>query len=133
MILCDTGFMVGLILSDDPFHQRGRAAMGTLRSQLISNSPCITEAMHIVGAGAGQEALRQFIESGFLQLIAPTRENALRACELMRQYADAPMDFADASLVVAAETLGMATILTYDGHFYAYRVNGKTAFEVLPA
>jgi hypothetical protein len=49
----------------------------------------------------------------------------------MEQYADTPMDFADASLVVAAEKLGITQILTFDRHFYAYRINGKTPFDVL--
>jgi len=50
----------------------------------------------------------------------------------MRQYEDSPMDFADASLVVLAETIGVTSVLTYDRHFYAYRINGSTAFNVLP-
>ena len=42
------------------------------------------------------------------------------------------MDFADASLVVAAETVHISRILTLDRHFYAYRINGSTPFEVIP-
>ncbi len=61
-----------------------------------------------------------------------TQEDATRACQLMRTYADAPMDFADASLVVAAEAVNITRVLTLDGHFYAYRINQKTPFEVLP-
>jgi predicted nucleic acid-binding protein len=83
------------------------------------------------GNNAVQELCRQ-IESGFISLTKPAQETALRACELMRQYADTPMDFADASLVVAAEELGISTILTFDRHFYAYRIDGTTTFDVLP-
>ena len=39
----------------------------------------------------------------------------------MRQYHDAPMDLADASLVVAAERLNLRRIFTLDSHFRAYR------------
>jgi len=49
----------------------------------------------------------------------------------MLQYADAPMDFADASLVVAAENAGVDRILTFDRHFHAYQINGNIPFEVL--
>ena len=35
-----------------------------------------------------------------------------RAFELMEQYADHPMDLADASLVVAAESLGTRKVFT---------------------
>jgi predicted nucleic acid-binding protein len=91
--------------------------------------------MYLLGAKAGswqQEALRIQIERGFLKLCLPAEADALRACALMRTYADAPMDFADASLVVAAETLNVRRILTLDAHFYAYRIHGRIPFEVLP-
>ncbi len=50
----------------------------------------------------------------------------------LRSYADIPMDFADASLVVAAETLNIRQILSLDHHFYAYRTHGRIPFEVMP-
>jgi predicted nucleic acid-binding protein len=41
----------------------------------------------------------------------------------MVQYRDQPMDFADASLVVAAETLRIRKVFTLDRHdFASYRV-----------
>ncbi len=132
MILCDTGIIVGLILSDDDYHQASVESVSNLRVQLVTTWPCITEAMYLVGTGNGQEALRSMIETGFLSLATPSFDDALRACTLMRSYADAPMDFADASLVVAAENLGIVKILTTDSHFHAYRVNGHTPFDVTP-
>jgi predicted nucleic acid-binding protein len=42
------------------------------------------------------------------------------------------MDFADASLVIAAEILAVRKILTFDAHFYAYRIHDRFTFEVLP-
>ena len=49
----------------------------------------------------------------------------------MRRYADARMDFADASLVAAAEILRISRILTFDRYFYAYRIHDMNPFEVL--
>ena len=97
----------------------------------ITTWPCITEAMHLLGFPAAQEKLRLQLEMGILRLYEPDYADARRVCELMRKYADAPMDFADASLVVAAEHLNIARILTFDAHFYAYRIRDKTSFEVL--
>ena len=51
---------------------------------------------------------------------------------LVRQYSDAPMDLADASLVSAAEQLEVRRIFTIDAHFHAYRIQGKDAFQVIP-
>jgi predicted nucleic acid-binding protein len=36
MILCDTGFIVGLIRASDRFHQRCTETMKTTREQLIT-------------------------------------------------------------------------------------------------
>jgi predicted nucleic acid-binding protein len=51
---------------------------------------------------------------------------------LMRQYQDAPMDLADASLVVAAERLHLRRIFTIDSHFRAYRIDGQHSFDIIP-
>jgi len=72
-----------------------------------------------------------FIRSGLFELPEFTLADTLRACDLMGRYADAPMDFADASLVVTAEKTGITRILIFDRHFYAYRINGKTPFDVV--
>jgi predicted nucleic acid-binding protein len=50
----------------------------------------------------------------------------------MRRYANLPMDFADASLVVLAENLGHGRILTSDRRdFSIYRWNNTNPFENL--
>jgi predicted nucleic acid-binding protein len=41
------------------------------------------------------------------------------------------MDFADASLVAAGERLRLGRVFTTDKHFYAYRLYGRGAFEVI--
>jgi uncharacterized protein len=52
--------------------------------------------------------------------------------ELIKCYADSPMDMADASLVVLAEELGHGRILTVDfTDFYTYRWRNKNPFELL--
>jgi predicted nucleic acid-binding protein len=50
----------------------------------------------------------------------------------MEKYKDIPMDFADASLVAAAERLGTNKIFTLDSDFYIYRINGRKHFEIIP-
>ncbi len=50
----------------------------------------------------------------------------------MQKYTNVPMDFADASLVAAAEVLGLSRVFTTDTDFYVYRIGDKKAFEVVP-
>jgi hypothetical protein len=50
----------------------------------------------------------------------------------MERYADIPMDFADATLVLAAETTGIADVLTLDVRgFSAYRFRSNRRFHLL--
>jgi hypothetical protein len=52
---------------------------------------------------------------------------------LMDQYNDLPMDFADASLVAASESLRTRTIFTLDRKdFSIYRAFDGGAFEIVP-
>jgi predicted nucleic acid-binding protein len=50
----------------------------------------------------------------------------------MAKYKDMPMDLADATLVAAAEALGLTRIFTLDRDFQVYRWRGKRKFEVIP-
>jgi len=74
----------------------------------------------------------KLISARLVQLDNPPTNEWERLRELMRQYADTPMDLADASLVSAAERLGVRQILTLDSHFRAYRIHSKDVFEVVP-
>jgi len=51
---------------------------------------------------------------------------------LMEQYADRPMDLADASLIALAEAAGYTRIFSIDSDFYVYRLANGTALEVVP-
>ena len=134
MILCDTSVIVGAINSRDHDHVQCVQSLQKLRHPPISTHACIVEAMHLLKnfkGWAGQEILLSWIENEFLRIYSARPEDDKRACALMRQYADAPMDYADAMLVTAAESLGTTRILTLDRHFYAYRINDTTPFEIL--
>lgn len=79
----------------------------------------------------GQARLRTYLTGGIVTVHQPEPEEWERAFTLMEQYQDAPMDFADASLVVLAEQSGARQILTLDSDFYFYRIRGKEMFEVM--
>ncbi len=136
MIFCDTGPLIALVDATDSHHGRCVAALGRLpSSSLVTTWPCWAEAMHLVLRGGGfaaQDSLWQFVADGDVTLHQPTASDWVRMRELMRKYQDTPMDLADASLVVAAEQLGIRRIFTLDSHFAIYRIRGSQAFEVLP-
>ena len=61
-----------------------------------------------------------------------TEDEIARMAALMDKYKDRPMDLADASLVAAAERLGMQRIFTLDSDFYIYRLADGSALECIP-
>jgi len=61
-----------------------------------------------------------------------TRTEAKRMERLMEKYHDTPMDLADASLIVVAESLGFHRIFTLDSDFYIYRLADGSALEIMP-
>jgi predicted nucleic acid-binding protein len=88
--------------------------------------------LYKAGGWPFQEPLWALVRQGVLSLHDLTFSDRLRMETLMLQYRDAPMDLADASLVVTAESLNIQRIFTLDRHFYAYRLWDKEAFQIMP-
>lgn len=124
MIVVDTGPLVALFDPKDGQHSRCRMTLRAIRELIGTTTPVLTEAFHMLGpASLGADRLREFIEKGGLSVWFLQRPALTRAFELMERYADHPMDLADASLVVAAESLGTRRVFTIDRNdFETYRV-----------
>ena len=124
MILTDTGPLVALFDPKDNRHFDSEEVLKEVREPLVTTVPVLTEAFHMLTpASQGSDRLRDFILRRGLTVWFINEIALVRAFELMEQYADRPMDLADASLVVAAEELGTRKIFTLDRNdFQAYRV-----------
>jgi uncharacterized protein len=134
--LVDTGPLVALF--DKGQNAENRRCVTTYRqigNPLSTILPCFTEAMYFLLKLNGwpvQQALWQLWERGCLRIHEAHPTEFERMKILMERYRDTPMDLADASLVSAAERLGLRRIFTLDSDFYIYRINDKDAFEVIP-
>ena len=98
--------------------------------------PVLAEAFHLTRRSpASVRRLMNIAEDtlNFVELDAPLLK---RSFQLMRQYANARMDFADATLVAVAESRGLRTVFTLDRRdFSIYRIrrgHGHAAFEMIP-
>ena len=136
MILVDTGPLVALFDRFDDAHGRCVETLREIDEPIVTTIPVLTEAFHLLGsAGAGASALMDFIAGGGLQVFFLDDDMLVRSFELMVQYADAPMDFADASLVATAERLTLNKIFTVDrGDFDTYRIrrgHRHLAFDII--
>jgi len=72
-----------------------------------------------------QVALLEWVYRGGLELLQLDSAAVRRIIELTKKYDDVPMDLADATLVVAAEHLGIRDIISIDTDFYVYRTTDK--------
>jgi uncharacterized protein len=95
----------------------------------------MTETCHLLLARGGvlsQLRFAQQFRAGAFDVFEVTTAHAARLDELMAKYADLPMDFADASLVLLAEHLGHGRILSTDVRdFRTYRWKQHAPFENL--
>jgi predicted nucleic acid-binding protein len=135
MTLTDAGPLFVLFNRKDPSHERCKSVLPQMPGPLLTTWPCFTEAMYLLGRDLGyraQDELLAYVADGLLRIHFQTEDDCDHMRALMSKYQDAPMDLADASLVVAAETLGLRRVFTLDRHFYAYRLSDGSALEVVP-
>jgi predicted nucleic acid-binding protein len=132
MIIADTGFWLALINPHDDFHHAAKNALKKTSEPLITTTPVLTEALHLIVNRVGWPAALKFVESldrGISQLFEIVPDHFNRVATLMKKYRDLPMDFADASLVILAEDLGTGRIFTTDFRdFRAYRWKDRKPF-----
>ncbi len=135
MTLTDAGPLVALLDRNDIRHAVCRAYLPRLSPPMRTTWPCFTEAMYLLGRAVGhrgQDQLWAWVESGFLTFHEIAPETRLEMRLLMNNYKNVPMDLADASLVVAANALGIRRVFTTDSDFLVYRTDTNQAFEVVP-
>ena len=132
--LLDTGPLVAALNRRDPQHQHCAAALAGFSGSLLTTGAVVTEAMYFLGGlPDGAATLVGFLEEaqvGIRDCFEPARLRA--AAGLMKKYADLPMDFADATLVLLADELGAGDILTLDQRgFRTYRFRGSRRFNLV--
>jgi predicted nucleic acid-binding protein len=132
--LVDTGPLVAYLDRGDPAHDSVAQMLDSFSGQLATTSTVITEAMHLLAdARDGPMLLAELVQSADLHISESTRaEQIFRAAALMRKYSDTPMDFADATLVLLAEAIGILDILTLDRlGFSTYRTAKGKKFHLI--
>jgi len=132
--LIDTGAILAIIDADDRWHALCLEALLTVRIPLLTTEAVLTEAFHLTGKSTHRvDRMWAFVRSGALT-VCPIDDSELMGLQgLMVQYADRPMDFADATLVHVAGREGLSTILTIDhDDFETYRLPGRKKFTILP-
>ncbi len=132
--LLDTGPLVAALHRDDPAHRESAEAFRAFSGVMITSGAVVTEAMHFVSRWRnGPSSLIGLLDEAGVEIRDCFTEERLRAAAaLMAKYAGVPMDFADATLVLAAEDTGGGDVLTLDRRgFRTYRFRGSRRFRLV--
>jgi predicted nucleic acid-binding protein len=123
--LLDTGPIAALIDDLDGQHRAAARALSGVPGKASTTWAVVSEALHLLGRRHGwqtQGHLARLVRTGRLEVADLTAVLGDRSLELMAEYHDAEMDFADASLVALAEARRDYRIVTFDSDFRFYRV-----------
>jgi uncharacterized protein len=132
--LINTSAILALLHEDDRWHARCVETFRRFRIPWATSVAVLTEFFHLASRGPRSVATAwDFVRSGTMILL-PIDDADLPALEkLMREYADRPMDFADATLVRLAERESLTTIFAIDhDDFERYRIEGRRRFRIVP-
>ncbi len=139
MIVCDTGPLVAAALANDDHHHACVELFTGLhlaRRPLLVPVTVVAEVGYLLGREAGPKVESLFLDSvaaGDFTLVDLTAADFARAAELVRRYGDLPLGTTDATVVAAAERLGVTEVATLDRrHFTVIRPRHITALTLLP-
>ena len=133
-LLLDTGALVSILDHRQNLHRSCGEALRSWAGPVVSTEAVLTEACHLLArTPRGRATCIDFFLRGAAVLLPLSRPLLSRVHDLVEQYADLPMDLADATLVALAEQIGTETVLTTDRRdFEVYRIKGKRRFRILP-
>ncbi len=135
MTLTDAGPLVAIIDADESDHEACLETLDGLPLPMVTTWPAFTEAMYLLGRAGGikgQQALWRLVQTDRLVVADLSPTAVERSARVMGQYAERPMDLADATLVAYAEESGHRTVFTLDSDFGIYRFRGRQRFETIP-
>lgn len=136
-LIADTGALYALYDHRDKHHLGVRNAVASERGPLLIPVAILAEIAYLLQDRLGPRAEQRFLEGiiqGSFTLCPFTTEDAVFCVDLLAKYKDLNLGFADASVIAAAERLGINRILTVDlRDFGAVRNRRGDPFELLPA
>ncbi len=101
--------------------------------EIFSSEAVLTEVYLLNFSSAAQFAAPDFILTGAVVLVPSSIESLKMVKSLMQKHEDLPMDFADATLLVLANDLGIDHIVIFDRKDYGiYRIGKKRSFTIMP-
>ncbi len=135
-VLVDAGPLYSYIDADDRNHAECLELLERHPGPLAIPLLVVHEVAYLSETRLGPDAEVRFagdLASGAFVTVAVDDRDWLRIAELVSRYRDLPLGIVDASIIAAAERIGVTTIATLDRrHFGVVRPAHVAAFELLP-
>lgn len=135
-LLVDTGPLYAYVDEGDRNHAASVELFQTHPGALVAPVLAIGEAAYLIGRWLGPAAEVRYlgdVARGTFSVEAVHPTDWVRIAQLVARYRDFPLGTADASVVAAAERLGIRRVATFDRrHFSVVRPRHVDAFELLP-
>lgn len=130
--LIDAGSLIALFDRSDRYHKAMRAFMRSFHGRLVTSWAVVTETLHMLdfNVNAQLDFLR-WMERGALDIPVMEIKDLSRIITYSEKYADVPMDFADATLILLSENEKIRDIITIDSDFHVYRDRNREALNNL--
>ena len=129
--IMDAGPLVAWFCTRDEHHAWAAKIFDELPTGALVCEAVLAEACHLAAKdGVAPAKILQLVESNDLTLVSLAGQIS-RIRELLADYADIPMDFADAGVVRLAELHPDASVCTTDGHFKFFRKHQRESIPLL--
>ncbi len=127
----DAGVIVAYFDATDRDHDWALDVFAASENFLTCEAVVSEACARVEYAGGRQIYVPQLIADGILTLDFSATANITRILRLMEKYADRPMDFADACLVIMTEQFPDPMLYTLDDDFRFYRRHGRDAIPFM--
>jgi len=129
-ILIDAVPIIALFDKDDSYHEKILKFIKDKGFRFVTTTAVVTEVSHMLDFNVNvQIQFLEWIENDGIKLHEVKQKDIIEIIEMTKKYKDRPMDFADATLVIAAKRTGIKKIISIDSDFDIYRLPGKELIE----
>jgi predicted nucleic acid-binding protein len=132
--ILDTGPWVALIDRSESKHTECVHWLKNFSGRLYSTEAVLAEVLYILNFSiTAQCAALDFVLNSIVEIVPASIESLKKAKNLMKKYADLPMDYADATIICLAAETNIQNIVTFDKKdFTIYKLSKKKSFTILP-
>jgi predicted nucleic acid-binding protein len=131
----DAGPLYAYVDRDDRHHVASLELLETHIGPLLVPMLVVTEVAYLVGTRLGSHAEVRFLGDLAAGTLIPepvVPDDWLRIAELVARYGDLPLGTVDASVVTAAERLGIDEVATLDRRHFAVVRSKRGPLTLLP-